>query len=239
MAIPLPQSDTHAISWRISKGDGVVNVFRLIRSDLRRYRATGARSSLRIIFFSQGFWASCVYRISHYVGLSIKIPGLVRPLRFLCQVARKIMEIITGIDLPYGCCIGEGLYVGHFGNIIVIDGIQIGSNCNLSQGVTIGYGGRGETFGTPTIGNRVYIAANAIVIGKITIGDDVVIGAGAVVTKSIPPRAVVVGNPARISSYKGSFDFVIYDGMEEDPERVASISRVPIDENNMGIPDRC
>ena len=51
------------------------------------------------------------------------------------------------------------------------------------------------------IGNRVYIAPNAILIGGIEIGEDVIVGAGAVVTKSVPPRAVVAGNPARIISY--------------------------------------
>ncbi|MCJ7978025.1 hypothetical protein KXU33_20270, partial [Aeromonas veronii] len=51
---------------------------------------------------------------------------------------------------------------------------------------------------TPVIGNGVIFGAGVIVIGDIKIGDDVILGAGAVVTRSVPARAVVAGNPARI-----------------------------------------
>lgn len=50
--------------------------------------------------------------------------------------------------------------------------------------------------GWPIIGNNVYIAANAIVVGDITIGDNVIIGAGSLVMKDIPANSVYVGNPA-------------------------------------------
>jgi serine acetyltransferase len=46
--------------------------------------------------------------------------------------------------------------------------------------------------------------------------------AGSVVTRPVPPRAVVVGNPARVISFEGSFEHVVYDGMAVDPERLAS-----------------
>jgi len=42
------------------------------------------------------------------------------------------------------------------------------------------------------------IGANATILPGITIGEEAVVGAGAVVTKNIPPRSVVVGNPARV-----------------------------------------
>ena len=45
------------------------------------------------------------------------------------------------------------------------------------------------------------IGSNATILGGITIGDGVLIGAGAVVTKDIPSKAVVAGNPARIINY--------------------------------------
>ena len=152
----------------------------------------------------------------------------------MCQVSRKFMEILTGISLPPECFIGQGLYIGHFGTVIISPSVRIGSNCNLSQGITLGFGGRGDKGGYPTIGNRVYIAANAVVVGKITVGDDAVIGAGAVVTKSVSPRAVIVGNPAQVSSHKGSFDFIRYDGMEHDPERIAALASVEADSRDAG-----
>jgi acetyltransferase-like isoleucine patch superfamily enzyme len=56
--------------------------------------------------------------------------------------------------------------------------------------------------GPTVIGNDVYIGVGAIVLAGVTIGDGVVVGAGAVVRKSIPPYAVVVGNPARIVGFR-------------------------------------
>jgi UDP-2-acetamido-3-amino-2,3-dideoxy-glucuronate N-acetyltransferase len=45
------------------------------------------------------------------------------------------------------------------------------------------------------------IGANATILPGITIGQHAMVGAGAVVTRSVPPYAVVVGNPARIVRY--------------------------------------
>lgn len=42
------------------------------------------------------------------------------------------------------------------------------------------------------------IGSNATILCGITIGENAMVGAGAVVTKDVPPRAVVAGNPARI-----------------------------------------
>jgi UDP-2-acetamido-3-amino-2,3-dideoxy-glucuronate N-acetyltransferase len=42
------------------------------------------------------------------------------------------------------------------------------------------------------------IGANATILPGLTIGEGAMVGAGAVVTKDVPPRAMVVGNPARI-----------------------------------------
>jgi UDP-2-acetamido-3-amino-2,3-dideoxy-glucuronate N-acetyltransferase len=45
------------------------------------------------------------------------------------------------------------------------------------------------------------IGANATILAGITIGRNAMVGAGAVVTKTVPPNAIVVGNPARIKGY--------------------------------------
>lgn len=48
---------------------------------------------------------------------------------------------------------------------------------------------------------RASIGSNATIMCGVKIGEDAVVGAGAVVTKDVPPRAVVVGNPARLLRY--------------------------------------
>jgi len=42
------------------------------------------------------------------------------------------------------------------------------------------------------------IGANATILPGLTIGEGAMVGAGSVVTKDVPPRTLVVGNPARV-----------------------------------------
>ena len=193
--------------------------WRHIYLDFRRYRVT-ADAALRTLFLTQGFWASSVYRASR--ALVLRLPAL----RLLTAVAQKAVEIVTGISIPARCEIGDGLYIGHYGSIILSPQARVGHNCSLAQNVTIGVASGGEGRGAPTIGNRVFIGAHSVIVGKITIGDDVVVCAGSVVNRSVPARAVVMGNPARVVSYDGSFDYVFYDGMDVDPARRASLDKV-------------
>lgn len=57
-----------------------------------------------------------------------------------------------------------------------------------------------------TIGNDVFIGANVTILDGVTIGDGAVIGAGAVVSKDIPPYAVAVGCPIKVTKYRFSKD---------------------------------
>lgn len=47
------------------------------------------------------------------------------------------------------------------------------------------------------IGEKVWIGGGAIILPGITVGDGAVIGAGSVVTKDVPTKHVVAGNPAK------------------------------------------
>src|SRR5258708_23025061 len=109
---------------------------------------------------------------------------------------------------------GDGLYIGHYGSIILAPEARIGHNCSLAQNVTIGVAGGAEGRGAPTIGNRGFIGAHSVIVGRITIGDDVVVCAGSVVSRSGPARAGVMGNPARGVADDGSFELGSYDGLD-------------------------
>lgn len=58
-----------------------------------------------------------------------------------------------------------------------------------------------EAFGRTTVQSGASLGANATILPGITIGRNAMIGAGAVVTRSVPPNAIVTGNPARITGY--------------------------------------
>ena len=49
----------------------------------------------------------------------------------------------------------------------------------------------------PTIRRGARVGGAAVLLPGVEIGEEAFVGAGAVVTRDVPPRAVVVGNPAR------------------------------------------
>jgi acetyltransferase-like isoleucine patch superfamily enzyme len=61
---------------------------------------------------------------------------------------------------------------------------------------------------TPTIGNDVWIANDVVIYSGVNIGDGAVIAGQSVVTKSVPPYAIVAGNPARIVKYRFDDDTI-------------------------------
>ncbi len=58
-----------------------------------------------------------------------------------------------------------------------------------------------EQFARTTIKKGASLGANSTILHGITIGSNAMIGAGAVVTRSVPPNAIVIGNPAKIVGY--------------------------------------
>jgi acetyltransferase-like isoleucine patch superfamily enzyme len=56
---------------------------------------------------------------------------------------------------------------------------------------------RGKSVDT-WIGKRCFIGARSIILPGITIGDECIVGSGSVVTKDVPPRCIVGGNPAKV-----------------------------------------
>jgi acetyltransferase-like isoleucine patch superfamily enzyme len=139
----------------------------------------------------------------------------------------KNVRIIAFVNL-YGCEIGDDSVIGPFveiqSDVKIGRRVKIQSHTFICSGVTIGdeaFIGHGVMFTNdrfpratnedgslqgakdwkcePTvIGRRASIGSNVTLLCGITIGDDAVVGAGSVVTKDVPARAIVVGNPARV-----------------------------------------
>lgn len=195
--------------------------WRNIKSDLARYRITEQRSSLANIIISPGVLAGMYYRLGHWIWYAEAKREWLRLLRPLYIVGKRFVEIYTGISVSPRAKIGPGLYFNHFGSII-IGASTIGENCNFAHEVTLGIAGRGSKRGLPVLGDRVFVGPGAKILGSVNIGDDVAVGANAVVTKDLSDRAVAVGIPAKVVSYNGSFDFIIYDTMENDSNRLKS-----------------
>lgn len=110
----------------------------------------------------------------------------------------------------YGChiSVGENFYANFDCIILDVGKVTIGSNVMFAPRVGIYTAGhpidaevrtRGLEFGTAvTIGDNVWVGANAVINPGVTIGSNVVIGSGSVVTKDIPDNVVAAGNPCRV-----------------------------------------
>lgn len=196
----------------------------LYKADIDRYRNAPDESSLSLVLRHQGLWALGVHRLFHPLVTHNKplVRKVAKPLGF---IASKWIEIVAGIALNPRTRIGAGLYLGHFGSIIIHPDAKIGSNCVIMQSVTIGNSGKASdpSHYAPQLGDRVYIGTGAVVTGYITLGDDSVVGANAVLNKPLEARAVALGVPAHVVSHKGSFQYIHYRGMDDDHERLESL----------------
>lgn len=130
------------------------------------------------------------------------------------------VTVVEPVNL-YGCCIGDGAFIGPFVEIqkgvtvgqrtriqshsFICEFVTVGDDCVVSHGVMFindpfskGGPARGDRslWRSTRIGNRVSIGSNATIL-PVSVCDDVVIGAGAVVTRDITEPGVYAGNPAR------------------------------------------
>lgn len=99
--------------------------------------------------------------------------------------------------------IGAGSFINHRSEIVAHERVTIGRDCLLAWDVQVlDSDSHSVDDGTVTapvqIGDRVWIGCRATVLKGVTIGDGAVIAAGAVVSRDVPPRALVAGNPARV-----------------------------------------
>lgn len=129
-------------------------------------------------------------------------------------------HILKGARIGRHCNVCDHVFVEN--DVIIGDNVTVKSGVQLWDGVTLEdnvFVGPNATFvndrfprsrdypqavGRTTIRNGASIGANATLLTGIEVGRSAMVGAGAVVTQSVPPNAIVVGNPARISGYVDS-----------------------------------
>ncbi|HEY2818054.1 MAG TPA: WxcM-like domain-containing protein [Casimicrobiaceae bacterium] len=102
--------------------------------------------------------------------------------------------------------------------VTIKSGVQIWDGVRLEDDVFIGPNAtftndpfprskhRPVSFMPTLVCQHASVGANATILPGLTIGRDAMVGAGAVVTRSVPPAAIVAGNPARIVGYVDSRD---------------------------------
>jgi phenylacetic acid degradation protein len=110
--------------------------------------------------------------------------------------------------------IGKNVYIGpgaairgDWGQIIIEDGCNVQENCTihmfpgvaviLQEGAHIGHG---AIIHGASIGRNCLVGMNAVVMDRVMVGDESIVGALAFVAADtiVPPRSVIVGNPAKV-----------------------------------------
>ena len=164
-------------------------MFANLKADLRTHKGDWG---------SQGFWVMIVYRFGRW-RYTIRSAMIRKPFSLLYKILYKLVQVLTGVELPCEVAVGKNFRIDHFGGIIVSGFASFGDNCVIRDGVTVGLR-RVDDPVAPKIGNNVDIGTGAKVLGDITVGDNVVIGANAVVLEDVPSNSIAVGVPARIKT---------------------------------------
>lgn len=160
------------------------------REDLARYR-----KACRNPWLEPSLWSVAMYRSGQWCRRR-RFGWVARLLAAMHLPMYSIVMLVTGIQLPRGARIGEGLLIWHFGCLFIHSDAAIGRRCTLRHGVTIGT--RRGDHDVPVLGDDVEVGAGAKILGSIRIGSRVTIGANAVVLDDVPDDHVAVGIPARI-----------------------------------------
>lgn len=182
-------------------------LWQTLRADLYRYRGqTDRRAFLSAYLHEPGFRFTYYLRKVAYYSSRKRSLGIFPYLYNLLQLRHYRFKY--GFDISPTTSIGPGLYIGHFGGVVISPYAVLNANINIAQGVTIGATSRGPRIGAPTLEDRVWVGANAIIVGKITIGHDALIAPGAYVNFDVPSMAVVLGNPGKVVSDAGSVGYI-------------------------------
>ena len=119
----------------------------------------------------------------------------------------------TFVKAPFYCDYGFNISLGRDVLLnykcVILDQapVTIGDHTRIGPGVHISTADHprdakqrldGWEFARPVhIGSNVWIGSGAQILPGVTVGDHAIIGSGSVVTRDVPKRVTVVGNPAR------------------------------------------
>ena len=172
--------------------------FKRLREDINFAKQVdpAARSKFEIWLTYSGVHALSRHRVANFFYRA--------HLKLLARIISQVAKFFTGIEIHPAAKIASGVFIDHGSGVVIGETAVIEKNVVIYQGETLG--GTGKDNGKrrhPTIKEGAVISCGAKVLGGITVGEYAKVGAGSVVLKDVPPRATVVGVPARIVRING------------------------------------
>jgi acetyltransferase-like isoleucine patch superfamily enzyme len=154
------------------------------------------------------------------------------------NVSIKPGAVITAPERLY---LGDNVGISTRVYINAVGGCHIGRGCQLAADVIIltvehqHTGGEALPYDYTRLVKPVYIedyvwmGMRASIIPGVRIGEGAIIGMGSVVLEDVPPLAIVIGNPAKILTYRSrpDFDRLKQAGVSIDPNKELPLLRVP------------
>lgn len=176
----------------LDDAEGECSLWTYIQSDLARISEnTDLFSFLKWYLFPKGstFPYQVWFRIMHSVKNNYVIKYTIG---LVCYMIFRHYEYKYGIHANSNIHVGKGLKIVH-GDGVYLNCKEIGENFTVYQNVTLGSGDNG----IPTVGNNVSIYPGSVIAGGIVLHDYCIVGANSFVSKSVAPKILVAGCPAK------------------------------------------
>ena len=166
-------------------------MFHSIRDQIisMKKRDPAARSFLEIVLCYPGLHALFFHRVAHVLW-NYKLYLIAR---FVSHISR----FLTAIEIHPAAKIGKRFFIDHGVGVVIGETAEVGDDVFIYHQVTLGATTSKKIKRHPTIGDGVIIGAGAKLLGPINVGKEAKIGANSVVVNDVPPRATMVGIPAK------------------------------------------
>lgn len=118
--------------------------------------------------------------------INVLAPSTILPQGY-CSIGRGILcapyaQLSPDTEIGNHCRILGNAFVGH--DTVLDECVSLATNSVVGANVHVERG--------------VHVGSNATIREKVTLGEFSLVGMGAVVVRDVPPRSIVVGNPAKV-----------------------------------------
>jgi len=178
--------------------------FRQLVADARFYQRlthsgrSGSGALVWTMLCNRGLWLLTFHRIAHYSQCQRRVRSPIWWFARLLQSVGTCFNVLfcrSGISAD--CEISGTVYLSNRGYLLC-GARSIGAGSLIHERSTFGSAVAAGEEGRPVIGKNVWIGPDCIIAGALTVGDGSTVLPGSFLTFSVPPGAVVKGNPALI-----------------------------------------